>query len=85
MISNMRTITISIDAANLAALDRLARSTGRGRGGGGRSEVIRQAVREYVARHRKREREESDRKVLAENRKTIERQVNALVAEQAEL
>lgn len=47
--------------------------------------MIRQAVREYVARHRKREREESDRKVLAENRKTIERQVNALVAEQAEL
>jgi metal-responsive CopG/Arc/MetJ family transcriptional regulator len=82
---NMKTIAISIDEANLAALDRLARSTGRGRGRGGRSEVVRQAVREFVARHRQREREESDRKVLAENRQTIERQVNGLVAEQAEL
>ena len=84
----MRTIAISIDEANLAAIDRLARDAGRGRSGGGRvsrSEVIRQAVREFVARHRKREREESDRKVLAENRETIERQVNALVAEQADL
>ena len=47
--------------------------------------MIRQAVREFVARHRKREREESDRKILAENRERIERQVSALVAEQAEL
>jgi metal-responsive CopG/Arc/MetJ family transcriptional regulator len=84
----MKTIAISIDEASLAAVDRLARAARRRPGGGGRpsrSEVIRQAVREFVARHRKREREESDRKVLAENRERIERQVSALVAEQAEL
>lgn len=84
---NMKTIAISIDEANLTAIDRLARAARRGRGQGraSRSEVIRQAVREFVARHRKREREESDRKVLAKNRERIERQANALVAEQAEL
>jgi Arc/MetJ-type ribon-helix-helix transcriptional regulator len=63
----MKTIAISIDEASLAAVDRLARAARRRPGGGGRpsrSEVIRQAVREFVARHRKREREENDRKVL---------------------
>jgi metal-responsive CopG/Arc/MetJ family transcriptional regulator len=84
----MRTIAISIDEASLAEVDRLARAARRkpgASGRGSRSEVIRQAVREFVTRHRKREREESDRRILAKNREKIERQTNALVAEQAEL
>ena len=82
----MKTIAISIDEDSLAAIDRLTRAAAGGRGAGGRtsrSEVVRRAVQEYVARHRKREREEGDRKILAENRETIDRQVSALVAEQA--
>ena len=83
---NMKTIAISIDEASLVAIDRMARAAGRGRKGrASRSEVIRQALREFVTRHQRREREESDRKVLAENRESIERQLSALVADQAEL
>jgi metal-responsive CopG/Arc/MetJ family transcriptional regulator len=84
----MKTIAISIDEDSLAAIDRLARAARGGRGGKdrpSRSELIRRALRDYVARHRKQEREENDRKVLRENRERIERQLNALVADQAEL
>lgn len=84
----MKTIAITIDEDSLAAIDRLARTARGGRSGKGRpsrSEVIRQALREFIARHRRREREESDRRVLAANRERIERQLNALVADQADL
>jgi metal-responsive CopG/Arc/MetJ family transcriptional regulator len=83
----MKTIAISIDEASLAAIDRLARAGGpRGgrRGQVNRSEMIRRAVREFIARRNRHEREESDRRILAANRKRIERQALALVAEQAE-
>jgi metal-responsive CopG/Arc/MetJ family transcriptional regulator len=84
----MKTIAISIDEVSLIAIDRMARAAGRGtgrKGRGGRSEVIRQAIREFITRHQRREREDSDRKALAENRETIERELSALVADQAEL
>jgi metal-responsive CopG/Arc/MetJ family transcriptional regulator len=81
----MKTIAISIDEESLAAVDRLARATGR-RGGKretNRSEVIRRAVRQFLAYQKRHEREENDRRVLAANRKQIEREVRVLVAEQA--
>jgi len=83
----MKTIAISIDEENLAALNRLARAGGRrGRKGGpNRSEVVRQALREFLDRHRKRESEERDRRILSVHRDEIERQTASLVAEQAEL
>lgn len=83
----MRTIAISIDEASLAAVDRLAQAAGRRRGAGkkaNRSEVVRQAVREFLTRSRKQEREERDRRILSAHRDQIERQGAALVAEQAE-
>ena len=83
----MKTVAISIDEASLAAVDRLARAGGRrgGRGkGGNRSEVVRQAVQEFLARRQRREREEKDRQVLSAHRDEIERQAAALLAEQAE-
>jgi metal-responsive CopG/Arc/MetJ family transcriptional regulator len=49
-----------------------------------RSEVIRRAVREFIIRSGKQEREESDRQILAANRELISRQAEALVGEQAE-
>jgi metal-responsive CopG/Arc/MetJ family transcriptional regulator len=82
----MKTIAISIDEASLVAIDRLARGP-RSRGprrGSNRSEVIRRAVQEFVARHRKHEREEKDRLILAAHRELIERQAEALVAEQGQ-
>lgn len=83
----MKTIAISIDETNLMAIDRLARSSGRGPGRKGRmsrSEIVREAVREYVARRRREEREEGDRKALAASRDRIDRELEALVAAQAE-
>jgi metal-responsive CopG/Arc/MetJ family transcriptional regulator len=84
----MKTIAISIDEASLTAIDRMAQAPGRRRGRkrrANRSDVIRQAVREFIARERKHEREQRDRQVLAANREQIERQAQALVGEQAEL
>jgi metal-responsive CopG/Arc/MetJ family transcriptional regulator len=81
----MRTIAISIDEESLAAIDRLARGSRAGKARVNRSEVIRRAIQEFVARQRKRSREEGDRKVLSRNREQIARQARALVSEQAEL
>lgn len=83
----MKTIAISIDEASLAAIDSLVRTGGGGRGRKGRenrSEVIRRAVREFVARRKRHEREESDGRILAANRARIEREARALIGEQAE-
>jgi metal-responsive CopG/Arc/MetJ family transcriptional regulator len=83
----MKTIAISIDEASLAAIDRMAQRAGRRRGrkgGANRSEVIRRAVREFIVRSGKREREDSDRQILAANREKILLQAEALVGEQAE-
>ena len=84
----MKTIAISIDEASLAAVDRLAQAAGRRPGGGkkgNRSEMVRQALQEFLARRRKQEREERDRRILSVHRDEIERQAASLVAEQAEL
>jgi metal-responsive CopG/Arc/MetJ family transcriptional regulator len=84
----MKTIAISIDQPSLAAVDRLARAAARrgaGKRGANRSEVIREAVREFLARHRRHEREDRDRRILSAHRDEIERQAAALLAEQAEL
>ena len=84
----MKTIAISIDEASLAAVDRIARTAGRRRGGkreANRSEVIRRAVREFLAHQKRHKREASDRRVLAANRERIEREARSLVTEQADL
>jgi metal-responsive CopG/Arc/MetJ family transcriptional regulator len=81
----MRTIAISIDEESLAAIDRLARVSRGGKTRVNRSEVIRRAIQEFVARQRKRSREAADRRALSRNREQIERQVRALVSERAEL
>ena len=83
----MKTIAISIDESSLAAIDRIAQAAGR-RGGrkekANRSEVIRRAVREFISRRKRHEREESDRQIMAAHRERIERQARVLVGEQAE-
>lgn len=84
----MKTIAISIDEASLAAVDRLARASGRRRGErktGNRSEVVRQALQEFLARRQRQEREEQDRRILAAHRDEIVHQAAALLADQAEL
>jgi len=84
----MRTIAISIDEGAFAALERL-RTGGQGarpsrRRPLSRSEIIRNAIHDYLARRTKQEREARDRRILAAHRDTLARQAEALVAEQAE-
>lgn len=81
----MKTIAVSIDEASLAAIDQLARAAGRGRGArpANRSQVVRRALQEFIARERRHDREEKDRRVLAAHRDMIARQAEALVADQA--
>jgi metal-responsive CopG/Arc/MetJ family transcriptional regulator len=84
----MKTIAISIDEDTLAALDRVARPrsrAGRARRGGQptRSELVRQAVQEFLARREQREREERERAIWARHRDRLEREARALVREQA--
>ena len=85
-LSDMKTIAISIDEASLAAIDQLARAVGRRRGTRppNRSEVVRRAVQELVAKEKRREREARDARVFAAHRELLARQAEALVAEQAE-
>jgi metal-responsive CopG/Arc/MetJ family transcriptional regulator len=81
----MKTIAISIDEPSLAAIDQLARATRRrGARPTNRSELVRRAVQEFVARHRRREREDADGRIIAVHRKLLARQAEALVEEQAE-
>ena len=79
--ANMKTIAISIEEPTLRELDRLV---SRGEPGGkSRSAVVRRAVREFLERHRTREQEARERRILAAHRERLAREAAALVAEQA--
>jgi metal-responsive CopG/Arc/MetJ family transcriptional regulator len=85
----MITIAISIDEATLEEMDRLVASAAAGRRGRSagrglsRSEVVRLAVRQYLAQRRRAERDARDAAALAKNRERLAKQAAALVAEQA--
>ncbi|HEX9508428.1 MAG TPA: ribbon-helix-helix protein, CopG family [Myxococcales bacterium] len=74
----MATIAISIDSTTKEALERLSKGRQRVR-----SALIRAAILEYVARLEKREREEKERTALAKHRTRLNRQLQALLSEQA--
>jgi metal-responsive CopG/Arc/MetJ family transcriptional regulator len=79
----MKTIAITIDEDMLQRIDRLvARGEATVKN---RSQVIRQAVREYVARLERLAEEEREREVFRRHRQLLERQARALVEEQAKL
>jgi metal-responsive CopG/Arc/MetJ family transcriptional regulator len=84
----MRTIAISIDEPTLRALDALARRVGSRRGkrraSGHRSELVRRAVAEFIARREAEEQEARERTVLARYKKKLAQQTKALLDEQAE-
>ena len=70
----MKRITISIDESTLDALDRLAAKLGVP---GKRSELVRKALREFVAQ------DTFERAVIAKHRSLLARQAKAMVAAQA--
>ena len=77
----MKTIAIAIDEATLGRLDRLR---GRARSKN-RSEIVRQAVKDYLARLERLEEEEREREILRRHRARLKRQSAALVRGQAKL
>jgi metal-responsive CopG/Arc/MetJ family transcriptional regulator len=83
----MKTIAISIEESLLVTIDRIARQA---RGGVGakrrpnRSEVIREAVLDFILRRQRAQRESRERLVLSRHRKKLQRQLEALVPEQEE-
>lgn len=90
----MKTIAVSIDLPTLASIDRIARQgaaepagTGRRRARAARlsrSQIVRQALQDFVERHDRLAREAQEREVLARHRARLARQAAALVAAQAE-
>ena len=76
----MKTIAISIDEPTLVALDRLA---GKGRARRKRSELVREALAEFLARREEQEQEEIERAAIAKHRALLARQTKSMVAEQA--
>jgi metal-responsive CopG/Arc/MetJ family transcriptional regulator len=77
----MKTIAITIDEDTLQRIDRLLEinpSVARNR-----SDVIRQAVREFVVRVERLTEEEHEREIFRQHRQRLARQADALVKEQA--
>ncbi len=76
----MKTIAITIDEDILIRIDKLA---GNGDGGGNRSKVIREAVREYLSRVEQVAEEGREGEIFRRHRTQLRRQAVALVKEQA--
>ncbi|MBI3183447.1 MAG: ribbon-helix-helix protein, CopG family [Myxococcales bacterium] len=81
---NMKTIAITIDEPTLEAVDRLAREPAGKRGAtSNRSAVVRAAVREYLDRHAREEREAAEWRIWSKHLKRVNAEAAAMVSEQA--
>lgn len=79
----MKTIAVTIDEPTLHRIDRLmARDNAAWKS---RSEVVRQAVQQFVARLERVVEEEREREIIRKNRARFNRQATALIKEQAKL
>jgi Arc/MetJ-type ribon-helix-helix transcriptional regulator len=76
----MRTIAISIDDETLGLIDQLHRSSRRFRS---RSALVRAAIRAYASLERERRSRERELRVIRENKALLDRQLKAMVMEQA--
>jgi Arc/MetJ-type ribon-helix-helix transcriptional regulator len=76
----MRTIAISIDDETLGLIDQLHRSSRRFRS---RSALVRAAIRAYASLERERRSRERELRVIRENKALLDRQLKAMVKEQA--
>ena len=80
MISNMKTIAVSVDEATLQLLDELTGASPRLRN---RSALVRTALREFAERERRRAVEMRDGEVFRKHRARLARQTRLLLSEQA--
>ena len=76
----MRTIAITIDDETLGLIDQLHRSSRRFRS---RSALVRAAIRAYASLERERRSRERELRVIRENKALLDRQLKAMVKEQA--
>ena len=76
----MKTIAITIDEETLGLIDQLHRSSRRFRS---RSAFVRAAIRAYAAREQERHARERELRVVRENKRKLDRQIEALVKAQA--
>ncbi len=67
----------------VSSLDRLSEASEAPRMS--RSAIVRTALSEYLVRHERALRERQERTVISQNKEIINRQAEALVAEQAEI
>ncbi len=79
----MKTIAITIDDDTLQRIDRFAAGNGVARQN--RSQIIRQAVQEYLERLERLAEEERERAIFQRHRQRLTRQAAALVKEQAKV
>jgi Arc/MetJ-type ribon-helix-helix transcriptional regulator len=77
---NMKTIAITVDEETLDLIDRLHRSSHRFRS---RSALVRAAIRAFAAQEHERRSREREAQVIRENKRLLDRQLRALVKEQA--
>jgi Arc/MetJ-type ribon-helix-helix transcriptional regulator len=78
----MRTIAITIDEETLRLIDQLHRSSRRFRS---RSALVRAAIRAYASQERERLSRDRELRVIRENKRPLDRQLKAMVQEQASL
>ncbi|MBI1963613.1 MAG: ribbon-helix-helix protein, CopG family [Candidatus Rokubacteria bacterium] len=76
----MKTIAVTVDDATLKVLDELTTGAGRRRA---RSALVRAALREFVARERRRVSEEREREIFRRHRKQLAREGRLLIEGQA--
>jgi metal-responsive CopG/Arc/MetJ family transcriptional regulator len=76
----MKTIAITIDEPTLNSVDRMATKQGMNR-----SELMREAVQEYVALKEREVEEEKERKIFRKHKKKLKKQTSVLMKEQAKL
>ena len=83
MFSSMKPIAITMDERTIELLDALVEMLAEPSRRRSRSAVVRAAVREFAARESRRRLEQRESEILRRNRKRLERQARALIAEQA--
>ena len=81
----MKTIAMSIDEETLTAIDQLAAGSLGVAKKRSRSEIMRAALREYVSRQRLARREHLEKEIFAKHRNKLDKELSALVDEQAKL
>ena len=79
----MKTIAITIDDYMLQRIDHIVADNGVTRRN--RSQIIRQAIQEYLERMERLAEEEREREIFQRHRQRLARQATALVKEQAKL